>query len=103
MGRPRAQYERAFPLSREELVDLVLDAADLLGWQLQGQANNTISFSIPMSIWSWGEFCHVTVGEGPVRAVSQSRGVTLVDWGKNSRNLERFFNRLELTANSAAV
>lgn len=59
--------------------------------------------SVPTSWASWGENVTATIGHGPRGAVVALRSecafaLTLVDWGKNRKNLDRVVTELRALA-----
>jgi len=99
MRRLRSTYEAELPLDAQQLYALAMDTSILLGWQVLSNDQSELRFRVPLSIFSWGENVFVTVDDGHIQAISESRvPLAMTDWGKNSSNLERFFNRIELVA-----
>jgi hypothetical protein len=66
-----------------------------------GESDYEVRAQIPVSIWSWGEEVAIQIvpseeGATEVRVLSKSRfPITLFDWGKNAKNIEKLFAVLD--------
>ena len=70
-----------------------------MGGSIKEEGSGRLVSHITPSIWSWGEAVTITAtGEGAgsqVEVESRSRmPLTLIDWGKNGRNVERVIEGL---------
>jgi hypothetical protein len=91
--------------SAEEKFDSQADSIGLgvdttlasLGWDHDQTVPGSFKGHIGMSIWSWGENFTITITpDGAVRMKSVCRfPFTIVSWGKNKRNVNRFFAGLK--------
>lgn len=62
-------------------------------------ARGVVDASVPLSWASWGENVHISVGVdqagGVVVSMSSGLKAAIVDWGRNRRNIERVFERID--------
>ena len=93
------EYPRVFSAVCEAaaLEEMTVVAAD--------PGRGAITLKTRVTVWSWGENLHAQVfqvapGSTSV-TVTSSLKFGLVDWGKNARNLDSFFDRLQLTLAAA--
>lgn len=98
-GANQASSSVVTPLAAEAAINLVQSA--ILKWSSRRVSSNELEIAIPTSIWSFGE--NITVQAEPlgrdasrlnIKSTSAFRG-TLVDWGKNKRNIEHLLTLLE--------
>jgi hypothetical protein len=89
------KYER----TKASLADAVPKALHSLGWTFEPVNQYSFKGKRPGSIWSWGENFQIQIEDnGSIRMQSKcSFPLTLVSWGKNKRNVRKFFEALELT------
>jgi hypothetical protein len=96
---PTVEEKRSY---RDEDVDwerVIERALDELGWSFGVHDDGTyFDAHTPFSFWSYGEQVIVEVDpdRGRVRVISRcSWPLQWIDWGKNQRNVDRFFEELE--------
>lgn len=89
---------RRFDASRKELLRAAKRALRQLGWSFGTAGDADLTASVSVNWLSWGETLTVDVADnGKVRARSRCALPTqCFDWGKNKRNVTRFFKELEL-------
>jgi hypothetical protein len=58
-------------------------------------SNGGITFSVPMSWWSWGEKVAIDLGEDGIVKVFSKCVCQLHDWGKNQRNVDGILDWME--------
>lgn len=91
-------------LNYDRTFELVFKALTALAWSIRGVniRDGIIKADVSMSPKSWGERIHITCSSlspnlSIIEVSSQSRWTsTLVDWGKNKENIERFENILSV-------
>jgi hypothetical protein len=98
-----------YGLPHKKLVDAVEDALTTLGWAVEncadwrkkGSSGTRFHVKVSMGLWSWGEKLTINIHEnGLIHARSECLLPTqCLDWGKNGRNLKRFFDELDLVVN----
>lgn len=93
----KVQEVRRFGVTNEVLNHAIPYALGSMGAVRVNEVSSGIfTASFPVSWCSWGETVEVSLdGDASLRA--QSRCVfpaQVIDWGKNKRNLERFFSRV---------
>lgn len=95
---------RRFDLGRQDLVGVVRESLDGLGWRYETPAPDQFVARNSVNLWSWGEKISVEVGgDGTVTARSECLLATqCFDWGKNKRNVKAFFDEVERTARERA-
>ena len=91
-----------FHLSQQNLVEVVRESLDSLGWRYETTSPNKFLARNSVNLWSWGEKIAVEVSyDGTVAAKSECLLVTqCFDWGKNRRNLEVFFDEVSRVASA---
>lgn len=84
-------------LSSEKYLATALESVKQLGWTILN-SNGTGFTALTRFSWSsWSELFSVSISEGQVLLMSKCNGSQIVDWGKNSRNIDDFtdmFNQL---------
>jgi hypothetical protein len=95
--------EMRFELASYRMTETVLKTLEALSWRCESVSPDEIVAKISANIFSWGERLRVRVAEdGTVTARSESVLPTqCIDWGKNRRNVLRFFGELERSVASA--
>lgn len=97
---------RAFALSADQISALVSTALNKIGARIQNQHNNTFTAKTGTSIRSFGERISVEVQATGADSCqveiesSSSVKTTMVDWGKNQKNIDKFFAALEKLASN---
>lgn len=95
---PSASAEVRFPEhSREDIVRIAERILDDLGWHINYVEDDRISVRTANGIWIFGDQMTVDVSKGGTVSV-HSRCIwptTLIDFGRNDHNVERFLDRLE--------
>jgi hypothetical protein len=88
---------RNFSLEKSLTVSAVTDALEVLKWRCESVSADQVVAKIRVNIFSWGEKLTVSVAkDGTVTARSEGVIPTqCIDWGKNERNVERFFGELD--------
>ena len=91
-----------FDLGLQELLDVISRALGNLGWSYETPLPNQFLARVSLGMWSWGEKMGVDVTyDGTVTAKSECVLVTqCLDWGKNSRNVNAFFNEVARLASA---
>jgi uncharacterized protein len=80
----------------------VSKAFALLQWPIKEQSGNTVVGTVGSSVQSFGETITVTMQQDrSIRVRSQSRGIQLMDWGKNKSNVYAFLSALEQVTTAA--
>lgn len=94
----RYQGVMQFPGTREQVIAASQEAARRSGLRVKAvdPAAGLVHAETRTSMWSWGEKITVHVdGYNQVSMLSQCLLPTqLIDWGKNKRNVNRFFGHL---------
>ncbi len=92
---------REFNYSKTALSDTVSKALQSLEWEFALVNPEFFKGKIRRSIWSWGENFEIHIEEnGSIRMQSKCRLATsIVDWGKNKRNVKKFFLAFEKVSN----
>lgn len=92
----KAQEARRFNLHHDQLRNAAIQALQMLGWRFNEYPYYQFNVEIGMSLLSWGE--HVVINvyqDGTVNVYSEgAMAFQWLDWGKNKRNILRFFNQL---------
>ena len=81
---------------------LVSEAFARAGWRYEVESQWTLIAKIPMGIWSYGERLTVSIHQDG-RLEMKSKCVVpiqIFDWGKNERNIDKFFRNLTNTERS---
>ena len=96
-----SQHERTVgvALPPEQAEAAVYQALVRSGVQGVNGGRGVLRGSVPTSWWSWGESLTATVGFGPAGAVVTVHSIsamptTLVDFGKNRKNVDRVLDAL---------
>jgi rhomboid protease GluP len=89
-----ASYETEIEVtgSHIDIRDAILRSFELLSWPFNSDESvNFITARVHSSLASWGEEFTVSLAEEPVISLKSScRGIQVLDWGKNKRNVEKF-------------
>lgn len=92
----RAQEARRYNLHHDQLRHAVAQALQVLGWRFSEYPYYQFNVAIGLSLSSWGE--HVTINiyqDGTISIYSECiMPLQCFDWGKNKKNVFRFFNQL---------
>jgi len=99
------QGSMVFPAPRDEVFEACLQAVRQSGFHIAESKPEAgqITATARTSLRSWGE--HITIAvsaEGRVDITSSSRGVQIVDYGKNKANVRALFSALALLLPSQA-
>lgn len=89
-------------LNYDRTFELIFKTLSALAWSITeiNKRDGIIKADVSMSLKSWGERIHITCSSlspnlSVIEVSSRSRWAsTLVDWGKNKENVERFENIL---------
>lgn len=100
---------RAYSCSADSLLEASRQALIQIGASIthEDSATRSIRAQLAMSVWSWGEVVEITIKsvkeeESEITVESRSRfPLTLVDWGKNKRNIIGVLNQLETSVPSS--
>lgn len=95
---PRFTQSRTFDLSPEELYALVELALKSLHWPYKLLWGKEFEARVPTTNWSWHHDFKVSILTGGViQAQSKSAYQEMFfDLGRNKRNVDKFFNQIEL-------
>ena len=95
----RARGCRQFAIPPDQLSRTTADALTALGWPFLAPSPTHYEVSISVSMCSWGERMKIDIAlDGTVNVKSQCAfPLQWFDWGRNSRNVERFFDQLSGT------
>ena len=89
---------RQFPGTRDQLIQAGQEAVRRSGFRIRqaDPAAGRLEARAGFSFWSYGENVWVQVGDGSTVDVRSECiwPTQLVDWGKNKRNVNRFFGHL---------
>jgi len=70
------------------------------------RVSGVISLSAPASWSSWGENLGIRIGQaspGHIQVIARStQKLTLVDWGKNAKNIDTLFRQIDAALASRA-
>jgi hypothetical protein len=93
--------EKKFDSQPDSIKLAIEKALTSLGWEYDQTVSGSFKGHIGMSFWSWGENFTITPSpDGTVRMKSVcSFPLTLVSWGKNKRNVNKFFAALNNALN----
>jgi hypothetical protein len=97
-GFPPHFFEsREFHLQHEELVALVKAALEDLGWRYKISSRSEVQARIPfLSLGSLGERLKIQILPDGTVAVTSRDLLSVFDfWGRNQKNVQRFFARFE--------
>ncbi len=94
---------RTYSCSADSLLEASRHALTQIGASItyEDSAERSIRAQLAMSVWSWGEVVEITIKpvkeeESEITVESRSRfPLTLVDWGKNRRNVIGVLDQLE--------
>jgi len=94
---PRFTANRTFPLDQDKLIPIVESALASLHWRFRIEWGNEFDAWIPATRWSWHHDFHAKVLPGGViQAESKSAYREMFfDFGRNKRNVETFFARVD--------
>lgn len=90
---------RVYSEGRDQVFSAATQAGIDLGWAVtfSDKETGTVVFRAPVSLWTWGDQVSITLSaceEGTrVNLASQTPG-QIVAYGKNRRNIERFYEAL---------
>jgi hypothetical protein len=88
---------RNFNLENPVMMSAITSALQILNWRYESVSSNQVVAKIRANLFSWGERLTVWLAEdGTVSA--RSAGVVptqCIDWGKNERNIKKFFDELD--------
>lgn len=95
-----AKHNVEFPLENYSLTEylaLVAKASEALGWTVIFVSETGIQAESPMSIKknTWGEEITITHFNGFIKAESKSKGNTLIDFGRNRKNIEALLSKID--------
>src|SRR5882724_2630206 len=87
---------QTFQVSQHQLIEITAKALKQLGWRHSNPFPNSFLVHNTVNIWSWGKKIRIDIAdEGTVSVSSKCAVVTqCFDWGKNKRNVEKFFEKL---------
>jgi hypothetical protein len=93
------QQVRQFPGTRDQLIQASQEAARRSGFKIRraDPAAGRLEARVSFSFWSYGENVSIQVSEGGNWVVVSSEcswPIQRADWGKNERNVTRFFEQL---------
>jgi hypothetical protein len=93
----RAEESRRYDIHYDNLSQAVANALAASGWKYYVHTPYQFGAETKLNFWSWGETMSFLIyQDGTVSAQSKcSFPVQLFDWGKNKRNLGRFFQLLD--------
>lgn len=96
----RFKRDRKLDLREHEITLAVGLALDALGWLHERPSAGRFVARVPPTLYSWGEVMEVEISAGSgVRAESRcSLPTQCFDWGKNRKNVEKFFAQLDQAA-----
>ncbi|MBI3762579.1 MAG: hypothetical protein HY260_12065 [Chloroflexi bacterium] len=94
---PRFTESRTFRLEQDELFAVVKSALENLGWRYQVLWGKEFQARVPPTGWSWHHDVKVSILPGGViQAESKSAYREMFfDFGRNRKNVETFFARVE--------
>lgn len=97
---------REYALPHRLVFDKAVETVVELGWRVtMAQPDpGIIQGHTPMSLASWREDLNISVldlGTGQVRVQMSSRAHQVIDWGKNAKNIQGFFQRLDTRLKSS--
>lgn len=100
---------RTYSCSADSLLAASRQVLTQLGASItyEDSAERSIRAHLAMSVWSWGEVVEITIKpvkeeESEITVESRSRfPLTLVDWGKNRRNVIGVLDQLETSVPSS--
>lgn len=87
---------RQFAVAPDRLSRATADTLTALGWPFLAPSPTHYEASISVSMSSWGEKMKIDIAsDGTVNVKSQGAfPLQWFDWGKNSRNVAKFFDQL---------
>ena len=97
----RRDQKASYRLSPEELFETSLEVLNELKWKVKrvDKPLLQITAKVGMSILSWGETVLITItrldDDNSVVSISSESTHQIVDWGKNWRNIEKFFESID--------
>jgi hypothetical protein len=96
-GFPAYHTEILYKIPRRiDLREYVFKTLARIGWEAHYVSRHTISASVGVSFWSWGE--NITIEIHPDGPMSVTSSCTLptqcFDWGKNKKNVNKFITEL---------
>jgi hypothetical protein len=87
---------RSYLVPENSLRASIENALKALKWDYRETKQDTYYGHRPASFWSWGEIYEIEVTNGNVTMTSTCQFPwTIISWGKNKRNVSRFFSYLE--------
>lgn len=99
LGFPAYHTEtRKLNLHWQQVAQLTARALQTLEWSYTQSAPNTFDAKVRLGLLSWGEQIRVTIyNDGTLTVRSECALPTqCFDWGKNSRNVQKLFEQIEL-------
>lgn len=86
----------SFPAEIPDHRAAVLQTLRTLGWKVTEQSGQSISATVGLSFWSYGERVQITFeADRGITIRSQNRfPLQFLDWGKNKANVERFLTEI---------
>lgn len=97
-GFPAYAVERKwFEFDNQFMLDAILNTLKVLNWRCESVLPYEVIAKISVNIFSWGEKLTVSrAADGTLMARSEGVLPTqCIDWGKNERNVKRFFEELD--------
>ena len=95
-----ASYEAgtSYKVPLDELRAAVVKAAERVGWGGLADTDRGFKFTIGINFWSWGENITIALDDAGTVTVKSvcSFPLQIFDWGKNRKNVQRFFACLSL-------
>jgi len=90
---------RRLPFPPDQLCRATADALTALGWPFLAPSPTHFEARISMSMCSWGEKMKIDIAPDSTVNVKSQCAFPLqwFDWGRNSRNVEKFFDQLSRT------
>ena len=94
---PRFRERRTYPVAEGQLREAVSSALQQLGWSPKLLWGQDIQARVPTTNWSWHhDFTVKILPGGTIEAQSKSAYQEMfLDLGRNKRNVEKFFAKLE--------
>lgn len=99
--RIRKEGEASFPFDIDKTFNAIPLTLSKLGWKIRtiDPTLYRISARIGVSLWTWGQNVFIVVNKvdksNSVVHISSETTHQIIDWGKNRRDIDKFFNELE--------
>ena len=92
----KARESRKYNLHHDQLRNAAIQALQALRWRFSEYPYYQFNVEIGLSLLSWGEHVVINIFQnGTVSVYSEgAMAFQWLDWGKNRRNILRFFNML---------